>query len=89
MRPGARVNGPVPFETLAETTVLPISGEAYIKRALSEAEATQAGDLIAGLARIHRISGSAKGYETMPVFDGGRAEPGCRGSGTAQTRLGG
>jgi predicted phage baseplate assembly protein len=76
LRPGARVNGPVPFETLAETTVLPISGEAYIKRALSEAEATQAGDLIAGLARIHRISGSAKGYETMPVFDAGRAEPG-------------
>ena len=39
LRPGARVNGPVPFETLGETTVLPISGQAYIKRALSEAEA--------------------------------------------------
>ena len=35
LRPGARVNGPVPFETLGETTVLPISGEAYIKRALT------------------------------------------------------
>ena len=67
--PGARVNGPVPFEALGETTVLPITGEAYIKRALTDAEATQAGELIAGLARIHRISGSAKGYETMPVFD--------------------
>ncbi len=74
LRPGARVNGPVPFETLGETTVLPISGQAYIKRALSEAEATQAGDLITGLARIHQISGSAKGYQTMPVFDAGRAE---------------
>ena len=73
--PGARVNGPVPFETLGETTVLPISGEAYIKRTLTEAEATQAGELIAGLARIHRISGAAKGYQTMPVFDAGRAEP--------------
>ena len=59
----------MPFETLGETTVLPISGEAYIKRALTDAEATQAGELIAGLARIHRISGSAKGYQTMPVFD--------------------
>jgi predicted phage baseplate assembly protein len=75
LRPGARVNGPALFETLDETTVLPVSGEAYIKRSLSEAEATQAGELIAGLARIHRISGSAKGYQTMPVFDAGRAEP--------------
>lgn len=75
LRPGARINGPVPFETLAETTVLPISGQAYIKRALTEAEATEAGDLIAGLARIHRVSGAAKGYETLPVFDAGRAEP--------------
>ena len=66
----------MPFETLGETTVLPISGEAYIKRTLTDAEATQAGDLIAGLARIHGISGSAKGYQTMPVFDAGRAEPG-------------
>jgi predicted phage baseplate assembly protein len=76
LRPGARINGPVPFEALGETTVLPISGEAYIKRTLSDAEATQAGELIAGLARIHGISGSAKGYQTMPVFDAGRAEPG-------------
>ncbi|HEU4926247.1 MAG TPA: putative baseplate assembly protein [Vicinamibacterales bacterium] len=73
LRPGARVNGPVPFETLGETTVLPVSGQAYIKRRLTDAEATQAGDLIAGLARIHRISGAATGYQTLPVFDG-RAE---------------
>ena len=56
--------------------MLPISGEAYIKRTLTDAEATQAGDLIAGLARIHGISGAARGYQTMPVFDAGRAEPG-------------
>jgi predicted phage baseplate assembly protein len=53
--------------------VLPVSGQAYIKRRLTDAEATQAGDLIAGLARIHRISGAATGYQTLPVFDG-RAE---------------
>jgi predicted phage baseplate assembly protein len=75
LRPGARVNGPVAFETLRETTVLPLSGHAYIKRALSESEATQAGELIAGLARIHRISGAARGYQTTPVFDAGSAEP--------------
>src|SRR5262245_12095352 len=70
LRPGGRVNGPVPFETLGEMTVLPVSGQAYIKRRLTDAEATQAGELIAGLARIHRITGSAKGYQTLPVFDG-------------------
>lgn len=76
LRPGARVSGPVPFETLSETTVLPAAGQAYIKRALSDSEAVQAGELIAGLARIHRISGAARGYQTMPVFAAGRAEPG-------------
>lgn len=75
LRPGARVNGSVPFETLGETTVLPVTGHACIKRALSDAEATRAGELIAGLARIHRISGAARGYQTMPLFEAGRAEP--------------
>lgn len=75
LRPGARISGPVPFETLGETTVLPVRGQAYMKRALSDAEATEAGELIAGLARIHRISGAAHGYKTVPLFDEGRAEP--------------
>lgn len=73
--PAGKVNGPVPFETLGETTVLPVSAEAYIKRALTDAEAARAGELIAGLARIHRIGGAARGYETLPVFDAGRADP--------------
>ena len=76
LRPGAQINGPVPFETLGETTVLPISAQAYIKRTLSDTEATHAGELIAGLARIHHITGAPRGYQTMPVFDAGRAEPG-------------
>jgi predicted phage baseplate assembly protein len=75
IQPGARVNGPVPFETLRETTILPVSAEAYIKRPLTDAEAARAGELIAGLARIHRISGAAQAYETFPVFGAGRAEP--------------
>jgi predicted phage baseplate assembly protein len=74
IQPSGKVNGPVPFETLAETAVLPISAEAYIKRTLTDAEVARAGDLIAGLARIHRISGLAKAYETLPVFDAGRAD---------------
>ena len=75
LRPGARITGPVPFETLGEVTVLPIGAEAYYKRALTDAESTRMGDVIAGLAQIHQINGAALGYETTPVFDNGRAEP--------------
>src|SRR5262245_44155359 len=46
---GARITGPVPFETLTETTVLPVSAEAYYKRALDDAEATRMADIIEGL----------------------------------------
>ncbi|MBE0623299.1 MAG: putative baseplate assembly protein [Burkholderiales bacterium] len=73
--PGARVAGAVPFETLNETTVLPVSAEAYVKRSLSDAEAVRMGDVIQGLTRIHRISGQAMAYATSAVFGQGRAEP--------------
>lgn len=73
--PGGRVAGAVPFETLNETTVLPVSAEVYIKRSLSDADAVRMGDVIQGLTRIHRISGQAIAYETSAIFDGGRAEP--------------
>jgi predicted phage baseplate assembly protein len=65
----------LPFETLAETTVLPLTGEAYIKRALSPAQRARKADLLQGLARIHGISGLPQGYETTPVFALGRATP--------------
>jgi predicted phage baseplate assembly protein len=72
---GARVAGAVPFETLNETTVLPVSAEAYIKRRLSDADAVLMGDVIQGLTQIHGIAGQAMAYETSAIFDGGRAEP--------------
>ena len=75
IQPGARLTAPAPFETLRETTILPVTGHAYIKRRLTDTEAARAGEMIAGLARIHRISGNARGYQTWPLFDGGRAEP--------------
>jgi predicted phage baseplate assembly protein len=75
LRPRARLAGPQPFETLDETTVLPVSGEAYLKRSLPDAELARRADVLAGLARIHRIGGPLKGYQTTPAFDGGRAEP--------------
>ena len=75
LRPGAAIAGPVPFETLAETTVLPVSAEVYIKRALNGAEQARMGEVIAGLARIHRVSGAAQPYETQRIFADSRADP--------------
>ncbi len=74
IRPGARIAGNAPFETLDETTLLPVSAEAYIKRNLSDTDAARMGDVIQGLTRIHRINGQAVAYETSAVFSGGRAE---------------
>lgn len=74
--PGARLKGAQPFETLGETTVLPVTGEAYIKRKLTDAEAARMADVISGLSRVHRITGAVQGYETLAVFGEGRAEPG-------------
>ena len=75
LAPQGQIKGPVPFETLAETTVLPLTAEAYIKRRLDVAETARRSELLEGLARIHRIGGALKAYETTPVFAGSRAEP--------------
>jgi len=73
LAPGGRVSAAVPFETLAETTVLPISAEAYAKRNLSPDESQRMAELLQGLSSIHRLDGAPKGYETAPLFQGGRA----------------
>ncbi|WP_377152925.1 baseplate J/gp47 family protein [Roseateles sp. UC29_93] len=75
LAPGGTLKAPMPFETLSETTVLPITGEAYIKRRLSSTETARRSDVLQGLARIHRLSGTLKAYETTPVFAQGRAVP--------------
>ncbi len=75
LAPQGQLKAAVPFETLGETTVLPVTGEAYIKRRLTHAELVKRGDLLHGLARVHHIKGALKAYETTPVFAGGRATP--------------
>lgn len=74
IRAGARIKGAVPFETLTETSVLPVTGEAYIKRRLSDSESARMAEVINGLGRVHRINGALAAYETLPVFARGRAE---------------
>jgi len=72
--PGATLPGPVAFETLDETTVLPLNAESYIKRRLSDAEAAFMGDVIQGLTQVHGIAGEAVAYETNAIFADGGAE---------------
>lgn len=76
IRPGARIKGAVPFETLTEITVLPITGEAYIKRRLSDVKCARMAEVINGLVQVHGISsGSVVAYEAQPVFSEGQADP--------------
>lgn len=75
LAPQGLAKAALPFETLTETTVLPVIGEAYVKRRLKPAELARRSELLQGLARIHQINGALKAYETTPVFAGGRAAP--------------
>lgn len=70
---GARLPGPVNFETLAEVSVLPVSGECYYKRALTSDEQTDLAEVIEGLRQFHKIDGSVDAYVTTPAFVDGMA----------------
>lgn len=71
---GARIAGPVPFETVAGTTVLPVSAEAWYKRALDDAESARMAHVIEGLKSVHRLA-DAKPYESTPLFSDNAAVP--------------
>ena len=74
LRAGAQLKGgPLPFETLRDSTVLPLSAVAYHKRNLLPAEASRMAGVLNGLASIHRLGGAPRGYATASLFDGGRA----------------
>jgi predicted phage baseplate assembly protein len=70
---GARLVGPVNFESLSEVTVLPVAGECYYKRALSHDERSELADVIEGLRQFHNVEGAADPYVTTPVFVDGMA----------------
>ena len=76
LQPLARLKGPATFETLSELTVLPVTAEAYYKRALSEAEAAEVADVLVGLQEIYQLTGQALPYITTPIFAGGAPEVG-------------
>jgi predicted phage baseplate assembly protein len=70
---GARIKAPVPFETLSETTLLPIAAEAYYKRPLPEADRLRMAEVLTGLQRVHKITDEVEGYLTTALFEGGQA----------------
>lgn len=73
LAPGGRIDAPQPFETQVETTVLPVTAEAYYKRRLDDRESARMAEVLQGLSSIHRLAGAPRGYETTPLFDQGRA----------------
>lgn len=76
LRPNATFKGPASFESTSEMTVLPITAEVYYKRLLSEGEASQMRDVVAGLQEIYQLDRVAVPYVTTPAFAGGLPEPG-------------
>lgn len=70
---GAQVKGPLPFETLAETTVVPVVAEAYIKEPLDEAAQQRMAEVLAGLQHVHRLADAPRGYLATPLFVDGQA----------------
>jgi hypothetical protein len=73
LRARARIDGPVPFETLGELTVLPVSGAAYAKRPLDDDEQTRFATVIPELAVLYGLGGTPRAYVTTPVFPAGAA----------------
>jgi predicted phage baseplate assembly protein len=71
----AVVAGPANFETRSEMTVLPISGEAYYKRKLTDDEQGAITTLLPGLAQVYGITGTPVPYTTTPIFLAGAPDP--------------
>lgn len=72
---GARVTGPVNFETLSEVDILPITAQAYIKVPLTPAQQAQSMPLLNGLKQLYNLSTLPAGYTTTAVFANNLADP--------------
>jgi Baseplate J-like protein len=71
----ATVSGPVPFETLEEINLLPLTSQAYIKAPLTGDQRKQSMHLLRGLQKLYGFSNLPAGYTTTPVFANGQADP--------------
>lgn len=75
LEPRTRLRAPVPFETCEELIVLPVVGELYRKRPLTEAETRALAPRIEALKRLYPVEREAVPYVTTPVCGDGRPEP--------------
>ncbi|MCJ2186497.1 putative baseplate assembly protein [Novosphingobium beihaiensis] len=67
---------PVHFEFDSELVVLPVEGQAFVKRPPSDDERRGMGTLLSDLKELYGFSGDASPYVTTPVFAGGAARSG-------------
>jgi hypothetical protein len=71
LRAGATLDGPVPFETLDEVSVLPVQAICHVKRPAPADPAIQR--TLEELKAFYRLEGEPRGYVTTPLFTDGRA----------------
>ncbi len=64
----ATLTGAVPFETLGDIDLLPVTAQAYIKAPLTHDQKHAAKDLLAGLQQLYKLPTRPAGYTTTPVF---------------------
>ncbi len=76
LKPYATLKGPVSFETKSEITVLPVTGETFYKRRLTETEVDAFSDIRAALQEIYSATEATRTtpYVTTSLFSGGQAE---------------
>jgi uncharacterized phage protein gp47/JayE len=71
----AQVTGPPNFETLSDITLLPVTGQAYIKVPLSKEQLKNSLALRTGLKTLYSLSTIPGGYTTTPLFANNQADP--------------
>ncbi len=64
----AKITGAVPFETLGEINLLPVTAQAYIKVPLTSDQQAASMPLLAGLQKLYNLSTLPAGYTTTAVF---------------------
>lgn len=71
----ATLTGAVPFETLGDIDLLPVTAQAYIKAPLTADQLSAAKPLLTGLQQLYGLATLPAGYTTTPVFANNLADP--------------
>lgn len=71
----AKITGAVPFETLGEINLLPVTAQAYTKVPLTPDQQTASMPLLTGLQQLYNLSTLPAGYTATAVFANNQADP--------------